>query len=117
MVYTAPSLQLPLTAMWPYRVNEYLRDSLKSLELDFVDLYLIQFPVGIQMAADEEKNSTLQESTDVILENTNLESIWKAMENEIKVGRTKTIGICDFNREQIERLLKTCTIKPAVLQV
>jgi diketogulonate reductase-like aldo/keto reductase len=107
-----------MTAMWPYRVNEFLRESLKSLQLEAVDLYLIQFPVGLQSSSDSTDGQLPRDSEGkVILERTHLEPIWKAMENEIKVGRTKAIGVCDFNTEQMDRIFNSCTIPPAVLQV
>lgn len=42
---------------------------------------------------------------------------WKSMEECVKLGLTRSIGISNFNSEQVERLLKHCTIKPVVNQV
>lgn len=39
------------------------------------------------------------------------------MEEAQKLGLTKSIGISNFNAEQIERILKIATIKPVVNQV
>lgn len=39
------------------------------------------------------------------------------MEECLKLGLTRSIGISNFNSKQIERLLKNCTIKPVVNQV
>jgi diketogulonate reductase-like aldo/keto reductase len=113
--------KLPMTAMWPYRVNEFLRDSLRALELDYVDLYLIKFPVGLQIsshsnATDHRAELPRDAEGNVMLDQTHLEPIWKAMENEVRVGRAKSIGVGDFNQEQVERILNCATIPPAVLQ-
>ncbi|RWS10851.1 1:5-anhydro-D-fructose reductase-like protein, partial [Dinothrombium tinctorium] len=42
---------------------------------------------------------------------------WKEMERLCKMGLIKSIGVSNFNQEQIDRILKICTIKPAVLQI
>ena len=42
---------------------------------------------------------------------------WKAMEECVKLGLTKSIGVSNFNSEQIKRVLDAATIKPVVNQV
>jgi aldehyde reductase len=42
---------------------------------------------------------------------------WKAMEEVCKKGLTKLIGVSNFNKPQIERLLESATIIPATNQV
>lgn len=39
------------------------------------------------------------------------------MEEQVDAGRTKTIGISNFNIKQVERIVKNARIKPASLQV
>lgn len=39
------------------------------------------------------------------------------MEEQVKAGRTKSIGVSNFTVKQIERILKVATIKPANLQI
>jgi diketogulonate reductase-like aldo/keto reductase len=39
------------------------------------------------------------------------------MEDQVKAGRAKAIGVSNFNKAQVERLLKNCTIPPANNQV
>uniref|UniRef100_V5I8R5 Aldose reductase-related protein 2 n=1 Tax=Anoplophora glabripennis TaxID=217634 RepID=V5I8R5_ANOGL len=39
------------------------------------------------------------------------------MEEQVDAGRTKTIGLSNFNVRQIDRVLKSARIKPACLQV
>lgn len=42
---------------------------------------------------------------------------WKAMEEVARKGLTKSIGISNFNRKQIERVLESASIVPATNQV
>lgn len=42
---------------------------------------------------------------------------WKAMEKLVEKGLTKSIGVSNFNKKQLERLLKHAKIVPATNQV
>lgn len=42
---------------------------------------------------------------------------WKAMEKLVDLGLAKSIGISNFNSQQIDRLLANCRIKPVHNQV
>lgn len=42
---------------------------------------------------------------------------WKAMEELVQQGLVKSIGVSNFNKAQIERVLANCTIPPAMNQV
>ena len=39
------------------------------------------------------------------------------MEEQVKAGKTKSIGLSNFNKSQIENVLKNSDIKPSNLQV
>jgi diketogulonate reductase-like aldo/keto reductase len=70
--------------------------SLEKLGLDYVDLYLIHWPMP---------------EVDKYLDT------WKALEKLQKDGRTKAIGVCNFPIEHLERLMAKATVKPAVNQI
>ena len=46
-----------------------------------------------------------------------LEDAWLEMEKLQKQGLAKSIGVSNFNRKNLERILKVATIKPAVNQI
>ncbi|XP_050510198.1 1,5-anhydro-D-fructose reductase [Diabrotica virgifera virgifera] len=98
--------KLPTRGIHRDRVEKYLTESLKKLRLDYVDLYLIHFPVGLA----ETEGSIVFEKEDHL-------GIWKSMEKQVEAGRTKTIGLSNFTVSQIENILKNCKIKPANNQV
>ncbi|KAI5642229.1 aldo/keto reductase family domain-containing protein [Phthorimaea operculella] len=83
---------------------EALKDSLKLMNLSYVDLYLIHSPAAF---APDDKT---YDAVDYL-------ETWKGMEQAKKLGLTKSIGISNFNISQIERLLANCEVKPTVLQV
>jgi len=39
------------------------------------------------------------------------------LEAQVKAGLTQSIGLCNFNSKQIERILQNSTIQPSVLEV
>ena len=42
---------------------------------------------------------------------------WKAMEELVNNGMTKTIGVCNFSTQLLRQILSNCTIRPSTLQV
>lgn len=52
-----------------------------------------------------------------IFEDTDYLETWKGMEDVNKKGLTKSIGISNFSKKQIERLLQNCEIAPVTNQV
>jgi diketogulonate reductase-like aldo/keto reductase len=86
------------TKMW----NEDMRkdnqfnaidDSLKLLGLDYVDLYLIHWPVAGKYVES-----------------------WKKMEKIYKSGKAKAVGISNFNIHHIEDILAVSDLIPAINQ-
>jgi len=103
--------------MTPEKVEHFCTLSLENLSLSYVDMYMIQLPVGMRYKNDEEllvKNPDGNLAMDC---GTDLVAIWKAMENLVEKGFTKNIGICNFNQTQIEKLLESANIPPANLQI
>lgn len=42
---------------------------------------------------------------------------WRGMEDVLKLGLTKSIGLSNFNTEQFLRVIEEGTVKPAALQI
>ena len=76
--------------------------SLERLNLDYVDLYLIHWPIT-KKYGDDWKNMHKQ--------------TWKAMEELYKAGKIKALGVSNFSINHLEPLLETCEIKPMVNQI
>ncbi|XP_014363174.2 uncharacterized protein LOC106714606 [Papilio machaon] len=80
-----------------------LQESLKRLGLNYVDLYLVHSPIAI-------KDDGTAEDIDYL-------ETWHGMEDAKKRGLAKSIGVSNFNSEQISRIIKECEVKPAVNQI
>jgi len=111
--------KLPMIGMYAGGVEEYLKKSLKNLQQNYVDLFLIHYPIGFKGAAHDKdlfpKNkdgmpNNLDYGVDHI-------ALWKEMEKMVDLGLTKSIGVSNFNPQQLRRLLAIARIPPAVQQV
>lgn len=98
----------------PDLVESSIKTSLSDLGLEYLDLYLIHWPVAFK-----EGDTLFPQNPDgtPTLSDVDYVDTWKAMETLIAKGLTKNIGISNFNSEQVERILKICTIKPVTNQV
>lgn len=99
----------------PDEVYKACEVSVKSLGLQYLDLYLIHFPGAIKYK--EGVPFDIHDPNTFTFENHKIEDTWKAMEGLVSAGLVKSIGVSNFNKRQIERVLSICTIPPAVNQV
>lgn len=95
----------------PKLVEHACRKSLSNLDLDYIDMYLMHFPVAQEYQGDENVHGSGQ------LTDTDYLDTWKAMEELVDLGLVKGIGLSNFNSEQTERVLQHCRIRPLVNQV
>ena len=108
------------TKLWntnhrPERVKPAFEASLKRLQLDYLDLYLIHTPFAF-LPGDEpdprDANGKVIYDRGVTLAET-----WGAMETQVREGRCKAIGLSDIGLEKVKEIFEGAAIKPAVVQV
>nr|XP_012219929.1 PREDICTED: aldose reductase-like [Linepithema humile] len=98
----------------PDLVEPALKQTLADLGLDYIDLYLIHWPVGYKEGGP--LFPTNPDGT-VALSDVDFVDTWKIMEDMLSKGLTKNIGVSNFNSEQITRLLESAKVKPVTNQV
>ncbi|XP_005386907.1 PREDICTED: estradiol 17 beta-dehydrogenase 5-like isoform X1 [Chinchilla lanigera] len=106
--YTSKPFQLWSTFHRPELVQSCLERSLKKLQLDYVDLYLIHYPVSMKPG---ENSFPTDEHGKVIPDAVDLCATWEAMEKCKDAGLAKSIGVSNFNRRQLEMILNKPGLK------
>jgi aldehyde reductase len=96
------------------KVSECLGLTLKNLQLTYLDLYLIHWPMGYLEGGE---TFPKDDNGKFIYSNVDFIESWKAMEELVQKGLIRSIGMSNFNSQQIDRVLKVCKIKPTVVQV
>ncbi|KAK9425671.1 hypothetical protein SUNI508_03032 [Seiridium unicorne] len=115
-----------VTKLWntySTRAEFGLDKSLKSLGLDYVDLFLVHWAVGMNPngtrpdGGDADRFPLLPNGERDILWDHDHVQTWKDMEALVKTGKTKAIGVCNYSKIYLENLLKHASIVPAVNQI
>jgi hypothetical protein len=91
-----------------------IKRSLEALQLDYVDLFLVHYPIGYK---EGDVLSPLDSSGQVITSDVDYVDTWRGMEDCKRLALTKSIGVSNFNAEQLSRVLCNCTIIPTMNQV
>ncbi|PCH03341.1 Aldo/keto reductase [Penicillium occitanis (nom. inval.)] len=99
------------------RVEEGLDTSLKALGLDYVDLYLVHWPVRMNDKGNHPLFPKLPDGTRDIIHSHNHVDTWKAMEKLPASGKVKAIGVSNYSVPFLEALLAEATIVPATNQI
>lgn len=77
--------------------------SLERLQMDYVDIYMMHWPR--QTGSDDENWKELDIET------------YKAMEEMVKQGRVRRLGLSNFLPHHLKNILENCTIRPVVDQM
>ena len=108
------------TKLWntnhrPGRVKPAFEASLKRLQLDYLDLYLIHTPFAFQPGDEPDPRDA---NGNVIYDRgVKLLDTWGALEELVHEGKCKAIGLSDIGLEGVEEIFEAATIKPAVVHV
>src|ERR1700754_1955325 len=108
------------TKLWntnhrPERVKPAFEASLRRLQLDYVDCYLIHTPFAFQPG--EEPHPTDEHGQVIYDSGVTLIETWRALERLMDHGQCRSIGLSDISLEKLREIVAAAKIKPAVVQV
>ncbi|XP_044504430.1 NADPH-dependent aldo-keto reductase, chloroplastic-like [Mangifera indica] len=88
-----------------------LKQTLKNLGMEYIDMYLVHWPVKLKPWA------VYPVPNEEDFEKLDLEATWAGMEKCLELGLCRTIGVSNFSSKKIQRLLDFASVPPAVNQV
>lgn len=95
-----------------------LQNSLKMLQLDYVDLFLIHWPIAAEN--NEENKPKIGPDGKYIIKHEltkNPEPTWRAMEELYNEGKAKAIGLSNWTIAGMEQILSLAKVKPHLNQI
>lgn len=84
------------------KTKQAIENSLRELDTDYIDLYLIHWPNPIYSRDNWQDDNA---------------GSWKAMEEAVEAGKLKSIGVSNFLPHHLEPLLEVANIKPVLNQI
>ncbi|KAB8254312.1 hypothetical protein BDV32DRAFT_142996 [Aspergillus pseudonomiae] len=96
------------------RVESALDKSLDDLGLQYVDLYLMHWPVTLDPSSNPAEYG--KENRKVHAIGWDFSDTWREMEKLLETGKVRAIGVANFSTVNLERLLQTANVVPAVNQ-
>ena len=99
----------------PERVAPAFEASLKKLQLDYVDLYLIHTPFAFQPGDEQDPRDA--NGKVIYDEGVTLLDTWRTLEGLVDQGKCRAIGLSDVSVEKVQEIFAAARIKPAVVHV
>jgi diketogulonate reductase-like aldo/keto reductase len=108
------------TKLWntnhrPERVKPAFEASLRRLQLDYVDCYIIHTPFAFQPGDEQDprdaQGRVIYDSGVTLLET------WHALERRVDDGHCRSIGLSDITLDKLREIVAGARIKPSMIQV
>ena len=96
-----------------HRVEEMCQLSLQKLGLDYIDLYLVHWPVAVETI----RAATDKDPGEYKRINIPMYKVWAQMETCYEKGLVKAIGVSNFGVQLLWDMLSYCKVKPSVNEV
>lgn len=107
----------------PRHVRGAAERSLGDLGLDYLDLYLVHFPIALRFVPSDVRyppgwiHDPAAARPKMEMVNIPLAETWGALEELVWAGLVRHIGVCNYSVALLRDLLAATRIPPAVLQV
>lgn len=107
----------------PEHVREACEKTLSDLGVDYLDLYLVHFPIALTYVPISERYppewvfDPACEQPTMEIDPVPLSDTWRAMEALVHAGLVRNIGVCNYNSALLHDLMAYATLKPAMLQI
>lgn len=103
-------------------VKPALQRTLSDLQLDYLDLYLIHFPISLKYVDPDVRyppgwllNSETQPQPDMIEDRVSYSETWEALEDLVREGLVRNIGVSNIGTSLLRDVLSYAKVKPTVL--
>ncbi|KAI2605430.1 Aldo/keto reductase [Hypoxylon fragiforme] len=109
-----------MTKLWNTysgRAEVGLDKSLRALGLDYVDLYLVHWPVGMNPRGNDDRFPKLPDGSRDILWDHDHVATWRQMEALLPGGKVRGIGVCNYSEVYLKQLLAHAKVVPAINQI
>ena len=108
------------TKLWnnnhrPERVRPAFEASRSRLRLEYVDCYMIHTPFAFRPGDEQDPRDASGRA--VYDPGVTLVETWRAMESLVAEGRCRSIGLSNVSLQQVEEVVASARIKPALVQV
>ena len=107
----------------PEHVREACEKTLADLGVDYLDLYLVHFPIALKYVPIGERYppewifNPDDDNPEMVVDPVPLSETWRAMEALVQAGLVRNIGVCNYNSALLHDLMAYASIKPAMLQI
>ncbi|KAJ4264327.1 hypothetical protein NW762_005523 [Fusarium torreyae] len=99
-------------------VEQAVDQSLEDIGTDYLDLYLIHWPVAFRKPEVERERFPIDPADGGIhVIDVSIKETWQAMEALVKKGKLRSIGVSNFTKKKVQEILDFAEIRPAVNQI
>ena len=98
----------------PEHVEEACKKTLWDLRLEYLDLYLMHWGIAFRHRGDSEQ---FDEHGKIITDAVSIQETWQAMEDLVKKGLVRSIGVSNFTTTMLLDLFTYAKVKPTMNQI